>query len=613
MRFNPPCAPDTAIHPLDPARGYHAGAALPSWDLRDLYAGPDDPAINDDFSHLAAAARQFRADLQGQLAVLSAAAIGQAIDRYQTIETGLARLHAYAQLRFSADQTAPGVGSFMQTIAERVTAIGRDLVFFALELTRLDDAALDASLTDPALARWAPFLTDLRSFRPHLLDDDLEKLLHDKDVTGHAAWARLFDEVMARLRIHIGGSELTLTAALDRLSDPDRAMRGIAARAIGAALEREAPVLALILNTIAKDKETNDRWRRYPTPIAARNRANRVEDSVITALTEAVQSAYPTLSHRYYRLKARWLGYPTLAHWDRNAPLPGDHTRPIPWAEATALVQDAYRQFSPEMGAIAEQFFTQPWIDAAPRVGKSAGAFAHPTVPGAHPYIALNYQGRPRDVMTLAHELGHGIHQALAAPHGHLMATTPLTLAETASMFGEKLVFNALLAAESDPQRRFLLRARKVEDMLNTVVRQIAFLQFEQRVHAERAAGELSIARINTIWLDVQRASLGPAFEFSEDFRLFWAYVPHMVHTPFYVYAYAFGDCLVNTLIELYREACTCGRTDHFRGAYLNLLRAGGTRPYRQLLEPLGVDPADPAFWQRGLGLIAAMIDELEG
>ncbi len=606
MRFAPPYAPD-------PVRADQAATTLPVWDLRDLYQGSTDPAIEADLARLAAAAQQFRADLQDQLAAQDAPALADAIDRYQTIETGLARLHAYAQLRFSADQTDPDTGSFMQTITERVTAIGRDLVFFALELTRLDDSALNAHVTDPALARWAPFLTDLRSFRPHLLSDELEQLLHDKDVTGHAAWARLFDEVMARLRIAIGGSELTLTMALDRLSDPDRAMRGIAARAIGAALEREAPVLALILNTIAKDKEINDRWRHYPSPIAARNRANRVDDGVITALTTAVSEAYPTLSHRYYRLKARWLGYPKLAHWDRNAPLPGDQTRPIPWAEATALVQRAYQQFSPEMGAIAGQFFSKPWIDAAPRAGKSAGAFAHPTVPDVHPYIALNYQGRPRDVMTLAHELGHGIHQVLAAPHGHLMAATPLTLAETASMFGEKLVFDALLAAEADPQRRFLLRARKVEDMLNTVVRQIAFLQFEQRVHAERAAGELSVARINEIWLDVQRASLGPAFEFSDDFKLFWAYVPHMVHTPFYVYAYAFGDCLVNTLVQLYREACTCGRTDHFREAYLNLLRAGGTRPYRQLLEPFGVDPADPAFWQRGLGFIAAMIDELEG
>jgi oligoendopeptidase F len=597
----------------NPVHAEQAGMKQPAWDLRDLYQGPDDPAIENDFGRLAAAARQFRADLHGKLAAQDARALARAIDRYQTIESGLARLHAYAQLRFSADQTNPDTGSFMQTIAERVTAIGRDLVFFTLELTRLDDTALDANLTDPALARWAPFLTDLRSFRPHLLNDDLEQLLHDKDVTGHAAWARLFDEVMARLRIAIGGSDLTLTAALDRLSDPDRAMRGIAARAIGAALEREAPVLALILNTIAKDKEINDRWRHYPSPIAARNRANRVDDRVIDALTTAVTDAYPTLSHRYYRLKARWLGYPKLAHWDRNAPLPGDQTQPIPWDKATALVQGAYQQFSPEMGAIATEFFTKPWIDATPRAGKSAGAFAHPTVPDAHPYIALNYQGRPRDVMTLAHELGHGIHQVLAAPRGHLMAATPLTLAETASMFGEKLVFDALLAAESDPQRRFLLRARKVEDMLNTVVRQIAFLQFEQRVHAERAAGELSLERINTIWLDTQRASLGPAFEFSDDFKLFWAYVPHMVHTPFYVYAYAFGDCLVNTLIQLYREACTCGRTDHFKDTYLNLLRAGGTRPYRQLLEPFGVDPADPAFWQRGLGLIAAMIDELEG
>ncbi len=602
-------APDIMTGPA----AHSADAALPMWDLTDLYAGADDPAIDHDFSDLADAALRFKAEFQTVLATLDATALAAAIDRYHRIETGLARLHAFAQLRFSADQTAADAGGFMQTIAERITAIGRDLVFFALELTRIDDAIVDAHLLDPALARWAPFLADLRSFRPYLLPDNLEQLLHDKDVTGHAAWARLFDEVIARLRIPIGGTELTLASALDRLSDPDRAMRGIAARAIGGALEREAPVLALILNMIAKDKETSDRWRHYPSPISARNRANRVDDQVISALIQAVNESYPRLSHRYYRLKARWLGYPKLAHWDRNAPLPGDYTPPIAWSRASELVQQAYAQFSPEMGAIAAQFFTKPWIDAAPRAGKSAGAFAHPTVPELHPYIALNYHGRPRDVMTLAHEIGHGIHQILASRHGHLMATTPLTLAETASLFGESLVFDALLAAETDPQRQFLLRARKVEDMLNTVVRQIAFLQFEQRVHAERATGELPIARINAIWLEVQRASLGPAFEFSNDFQLYWAYVPHLIHTPFYVYAYAFGDCLVNALVQLYHEACSCGRTDHFTKAYLDLLQAGGTVGYRQLLEPFGVDPADPAFWQRGLGRIADMIDALEG
>ncbi|MCF3945564.1 M3 family oligoendopeptidase [Acidiphilium sp. AL] len=598
--------------PPDDLAGGSPGTALPEWNLTDLYAGTEDKAIAADFARLSAEAAAFEAEYRGQVAGLDGAALAAAIARYEAIQHGLGLLHAFAQLLFSADATFAAAGQFFQTITERATAIGTHLLFFALEINRIDDAALDARTADPALARYAPWLRDLRVLRPHQLSDDLEKLLHEKDVTGHGAWARLFDETIAGLRLPVGGEEITLAAALNRLSDPDRAVRETAGRAIGAVLLRHAKLFTLVTNTIAKDKEIEDGWRHYETPASSRNRANMVEDAVVDALVAAVIRAYPRLSHRYYALKARWLGLDRLEHWDRNAPLPGDADRPIRWDAARSLVLGAYAGFSPDMAEIAARFFDRAWIDAPPRPGKSGGAFAHPTVPSVHPYILLNYHGRARDVMTLAHELGHGVHQVLAAEQGYLMAQTPLTLAETASVFGEMLTFRALLDAETDPARRRLMLAQKVEDMLNTVVRQIAFYQFEQRLHARRRESELLPEEIGAIWLGVQRESLGPVFNFSDDYRMFWAYVPHFVHSPFYVYAYAFGDCLVNALYAVYQGAQARGRAGDFAARYLDMLRAGGTRRHGDLLAPFGLDASDPAFWQRGLGVIEGFIDELE-
>ncbi|OYV36431.1 MAG: oligoendopeptidase F [Acidocella sp. 20-61-6] len=452
-------------------------------------------------------------------------------------------------------------------------------------------------------------MRDLRVFRPHQLSDELEKLLHEKEVTGHAAWSRLFDETTAGMRLEVKGEELTLSAALNKLSDPDRAVREAAGKAVGAAMAGREKLFALITNTLAKDKEIIDQWRKYPTPASYRNRANMVEDEVVDALNDAVTSSYGRLAHRYYALKAKWLGLEKLEYWDRNAPLPGDDDRQIGWPEAQARVLDAYGKFSPELAATIRPFFEKDWIDAALRPGKSGGAFAHPTVPSAHPYVLMNYHGRARDVMTLAHELGHGAHQVLAAGQGYLMSGTPLTLAETASVFGEMLTFRALLDAETEPKRRRIMLAQKVEDMLNTVVRQIAFYQFERRIHDERRQGELLPERIGEIWLAVQRESLGPAFHFAEEYRLFWAYVPHFVHSPFYVYAYAFGDCLVNALYAVFTES---GDQAEFAQKYLAMLRAGGTLRHRELLAPFGLDASDPGFWQKGLDVIAGFIDELE-
>ncbi|MDT7952281.1 MAG: M3 family oligoendopeptidase [Acetobacteraceae bacterium] len=580
---------------------------LPEWDLSDLYPGLDSPAIEQDLVAAERSAIAFKERYEGTLSGISGSDLAEALAEYQRIEEMQGRLVSYAQLMFSGDSTDPKLGQFYQSITERVTAISSHLIFFTLELNRLDEAAMEAKLREPALTRWAPWLRDLRVFRPHQLSDEVEKLLHEKEVTGRSAWSRLFDETVAGLRVPVGGEELTVSAALNKLSDRDRSMREAAARAIGETFGNNIRLFSLITNTLAKEKEITDGWRRYPRPASYRNRSNMVEDEVVDALVTAVSDNYARLSHRYYQLKAKWLGLEKLQHWDRNAPLPDDQDRAITWPQAQEQVLSAYRSFSPELARIGQEFFDKPWIDAKLKPGKSGGAFAHPTVPSAHPYLLLNFHGKTRDVMTLAHELGHGVHQVLAGGQGYLMSGTPLTLAETASVFGEMMTFRALLDSETDPAKRRLMLASKVEDMLNTVVRQIAFYQFETRLHMERRGGEILPERIGEIWMEVQVESLGPAFEFTPDYRVYWSYIPHFVHSPFYVYAYAFGDCLVNALYHVFQD----GHPD-FERKYLEMLRAGGTKRHKELLAPFGLDASDPQFWSRGLDVIAGFIDELE-
>jgi oligoendopeptidase F len=580
---------------------------LPVWNLADLYEGTQSPALAADLADATTRANAFAAAYEGQIAALPGATLAAAIAEYQSIEEIFGRVMSYAQLQFSEDGTNPVFGQFYQSMSERITTISAKLLFFTLELNKLEDATLDAKLADPALALWRPWLRDLRVFRPHQLDDGIEKLLHEKEVTGRAAWNRLFDETIAGLRVTIGDETLTVSDALNRLSNPDRATREAAAHAIGKTFADNLRLFALVTNTLAKDKEIMDGWRHYPRPESSRNRANMVEDEVVDALVSAVTASYPRLSHRYYSLKAKWLGLPKLQHWDRNAPLPGDDDAQIDWPAATSQVLCAYRAFSPTLASIGQRFFDNPWIDATLRPGKSGGAFAHPTVPAVHPYLLLNYHGRTRDVMTLAHELGHGVHQILAAEQGYFLSNTPLTLAETASVFGEMLTFRDLLARQTDPAKRRLMLASKVEDMLNTVVRQTAFFRFEQLLHTERRAGELLPERIGELWMQVQTESLGPAFEFAPEYSVFWSYIPHFIHTPFYVYAYAFGDCLVNALYAEYQS----GHPD-FEPKYLAMLRAGGTLRHQDLLAPFGLDASDPQFWTRGLDVIASFIDELE-
>jgi oligoendopeptidase F len=580
---------------------------LPEWNLSDLYPGPDSPALTGDLARLADDAAAFHQRYEGKLADLSGAGLGEAVEAYEGMQELSGRILSYASLVYAGNLADPDIGRFYQTIQERTNTISTSLLFFTLELNRLDEAALETKEADPALARYCPWLRDIRAFRQHQLSDEVEKLLHEKYVAGRAAWTRLFDEKIADLRFPIGGQELTEAEALDLLSDRDPEVRREAAASVGEVLGKNARTFALITNTLAKDKEIEDRWRGFARPISSRNLSNFVEDEVVDALIAAVRDSYPRLSHRYYRLKARWFGVEALPFWDRNAPLPEDDDRLIPWREAEETVLSAYGAFSPEMAAVGRRFFAAPWIDAPVRPGKASGAFAHPTVPGVHPYLLLNYQGRVRDVMTLAHELGHGVHQVLAGPQGYLMADTPLTLAETASVFGEMLTFRALLTGETDPRRRKIMLAGKVEDMLNTVVRQIAFATFEIRVHDERREVELTPDRLAEIWLDVQRESLGPAIRLDGVYRHYWSYIPHFIHTPFYVYAYAFGDCLVNSLYAVYQDA-----HQGFAERYLDMLRAGGTLRHRELLAPFGLDAADPSFWSKGLSVVSGFIDELE-
>ncbi len=581
--------------------------ALPGWDLSDLYPAPDSDALKRDLAQAADAASALHDEFAGRIAALDGAALGDLIARYEAIQETLGRLTSYAYLVYCTAMDDAETAQFFQTVREETTATESQLLFLTLELNRIEDDALADKLAAPALARYAPWVRDVRAFRPFQLSDEVERLLHEKQVAGRAAWMRLFDETMAGLRFPIRGESLSSADALNLLSDKDGAVRKEAAQAIGSVLGENVRTFALITNTLAKDKEIEDQWRGFARPISARNLGNRVEDEVVDALIAAVEAAAPRLAHRYYALKARWMGVDRLDYWDRNAPLPEDDDRTIGWDEATATVLAAYRAFSPALADIGRRFFENDWIDVPVRNGKSPGAFAHPTVPGAHPYLLLNYKGKTRDVMVLAHELGHGVHQVLAGGQGLLMAETPLTLAETASVFGEQLTFRALLDGESDPVRRRVMLAGKVEDMLNTVVRQVAFCAFERRVHEERRAGELTPDRLAEHWLAVQGESLGPALRFHDEYRFYWAYIPHFIHAPFYVYAYAFGECLVNALYAVYRA-----EPAGFEQKYLEMLRAGGSLRHRELLAPFGLDASDPAFWSLGLDVIADFVDELE-
>jgi len=584
---------------------------LPEWNLDDLYSGIDSPEFSNDITECKERAAKFETGFSGKLQELlrnNPRDLAMAIAEYEQIEERMGRVMSYAGLVYAGDTSNPANAKFYGDAQEQMTSAGSHLLFFTLEINRLDDRELaQATKADASLAYYEPWLSDLRKDKPYQLDDNIEQLLHEKSVTGRAAWNRLFDETMSGLRFTIHGEEYPVSTALNFLQDGDRATRKEAALEVSRVLNDNIRTFSLITNTLAKDKEISDRWRGFDDIADSRHFANRVERDVVDALVEAVREAFPQLSHRYYNMKAKWLGLEVMEHWDRNAPLPKSDERVIGWDEARETILNAYSGFAPEMANIARDFFDKNWIDAPARAGKSPGAFAHPTVPSAHPYILMNYLGKPRDVMTLAHELGHGVHQVLASDQGALMAQTPLTLAETASVFGEMLTFRSLLAKCETHEERKAMLAQKVEDMLNTVVRQIAFYMFERKVHEARKNGELTSDDLGDLWISVQGESLGPVFNFSDDYRPYWSYIPHFIHSPFYVYAYAFGDCLVNSLYAVYENAET-----GFQEKYFDLLKAGGTKHHGELLRPFGLDASNPDFWKKGLSMISGLIDELE-
>ena len=601
-------AGNTVFDATDPARAKGDFGTLPEWDLSDLYTAPDSPELTADIARIETQAQAFAAEYQGRLADLTPAQMLQAVEAFEQINILAGRVMSYIGLRYYQNTTDPVRAKQMGDLQARITDLTTPIIFFSLEFNRIPDATYESMFTAAdGPARYKPVFDRMRAMRPHQLSDELEQFLHDTSVVGAAAWNRLFDETTAALTFDVDGETLGLEATLNLLTDHDRARREAAAHALAKVFTANVGLFTRIHNTLAKEMAIEDKWRKMPTPQYGRHLSNHVEPEVVEALRNAVTAAYPRLSHRYYALKAKWLGLDKLQVWDRNAPLPTDAPRVIDWPEARSTVLDAYAGFSPKLAELAEPFFDKGWIDAGVKPGKAPGAFAHPTVSTAHPYILLNYLGKPRDVMTLAHELGHGVHQRLAARQGELLSSTPLTLAETASVFGEMLTFRALLAKTTDPAQKKALLAGKVEDMINTVVRQIAFYDFECRLHAARAEGELTPDDINALWMAVQHESLGPVFEYMPGYETFWTYVPHFVHSPFYVYAYAFGDGLVNALYAAYED----GLPD-FQDKYFDLLKAGGSKHHRELLAPFGLDASDPAFWDKGLSMIESLIDQLE-
>jgi oligoendopeptidase F len=596
-------APATATQ-----KGHNEFGQLPEWDLTDLYPAPDSVELKRDLEWSKSEAMAFEADYKGKLDGLTRAGkLYEAVERSEKLGDVTGRLGSFAYLRYALDTQNPEKTKFLGDINQALTDLATRLLFWELELNAIDDATIEAALAkDAKLARYRHWFAELRKAKPYQLDQKLEELFFEKSVTGAQAWNRLFDETMAALTFEVDGETLPIEGTLHLLSDRDEKKRETAFHALAKTLEANKRLFTHITNVLAKDKEISDRWRGYKDIADSRHMANSVEREVVDALEKAVRDAYPRLSHRYYQMKAKWFGKDKLNAWDRNAPLPTSDDRTFDWETARATVLDAYGRFSPKLREVAEPFFAGGWIDGPVTPGKAMGAFAHPTVPSAHPYLMLNYLGKARDVTTLAHELGHGVHQVLAGPQGSILSNTPLTLAETASVFGEMLTFRAMLDKTTDNKHRFAMLSAKVEDMLNTVVRQIAFYTFERRVHTARKDGELTTDQLNEIWLDVSDESLGPGVRLNEGYGVFWSYIPHFIHSPFYVYAYAFGDCLVNSLYAQYEKA-----SDGFAERYFELLKAGGSRHHSELLKPFGLDASDPNFWSLGLSMIERLIDEL--
>lgn len=582
---------------------------LPAWDLGDLYAGVDDPRIERDLQAYKQAVLDFANKYKGKLASLSASEFAAAIREYERRYTLSGILGEYSYLNMVTQMKNKDAMAFYQNISEKFNEYSKPTIFWSLEINQLPQSKIDEWLKNEEVAAYAPWLQRLRVFKDYELSEPVEEVLHEKDLTSGSGWVRLYEETSSRLKFVVDGKEYNDAEITKLVLDKDPAVRRAAGLEIGRVCKENAHLFSLIYNMRVKDKEVEDTKRGFKSPIASQNMVNRVDDSVVEALANTVRANYGNLSHRFYKLKAKWLGLKKLENWDRNAPLPFSDDTTYSWEESVKIVLDAYSEFSPKLNHLAFDFFQEKsWIDVPPRDGKRSGAFAAPVSSTKHPYLLLNFVGKQNDVLTLAHELGHGCHMRLSAKQGEINDATPLTLAEVASVFGEMVTFQSLLRKTTDDKTKLTLLASKVNDMLNTAVRQIAYHFFETRVHNERKNGEVSEDRLAEIWGEEMRASLGDAINIDEHSQYNWSQVGHFFWQPFYVYAYSFADCLVNSLYQVYQE----GSVADFEDKYLHMLSETGIKKYDELLQPFGLDAKNPDFWNKGLGLISHYIDELE-
>ena len=581
---------------------------LPVWNLKDLYESPKAKNLNNDLNQLRKITKKFEKKYTYKITKLSPSQLLKAIIELENIDIKIDKIMSYAHLLVAEDGNNENNKIFYQQMQEQITNIASSIVFFSLELNEVSNAKLNKIYADKKLEPYKNWIKNIRKFKPYQLDVKTEKLLQEKSITSRSAWVRLFDDTIASLKFPFKGKNLSSAEIFNFLSDKKESNRKKSAEVVSGVLKDNISLFTSITNNLAKDKSINDKWRGLPNPVSSRNLSNVVEDEVVEALTETIKENYPKIAHRYYKIKAKWFKKKSLMYWDRNAPLPFQSQSIYSWKDARQIVSDAYSNFDQRAGNIVNKFFDNSWIHAPVIPGKSPGAFAASTVPSAHPFILVNYQGKARDIATLAHELGHGIHQYLAGKkQTYFNSSTPLTLAETASVFGEMLTFKSLLSITKKENERKGLLANKVEDMLNTVVRQIAFFEFEKRIHDQRKIKELSVNEICKIWIDVQKQSLGPSIKFNDDYKYFWSYIPHFIHSPFYVYAYAFGDCLVNSLFNVYES-----KLPKFEDKYITLLESGGSNTYDKLLKPFGLNPKKKDFWQKGVNVIESLIDQLE-
>jgi oligoendopeptidase F len=580
---------------------------LPTWDLSEIYKGINDPKIKNDLNEIRKLSKAFKVKWKGKINNLNSNEFIECIGHYQNLNEHLYKIGTHSSLMFATNMEDPEISRYNSTISDEVTEIFSSLIFVTLELCKIDDDLINDWMSNANAKTWLPYINILRKRNPYLLDPLVEEMLIEKSATGRSAWVRLFDETSASLRFPFGKEMVSEAEILNYLSDSDSKKRKIAGKSLSETLDKNKRIFGMILNVISRDRYIEDNKRGFKRTMSSRNLDNDVEDSVVDSLVKTVDEAMPQLTHRYYKWKAKQFGKIKIDWWDRNAPLPETVDKTIEWSEAKSIVLESFASFHPKISNTANLFFKNNWIDAPVRQGKASGAFAHPSVPSLHPYVLVNYQGKIRDVMTLAHELGHGVHQILAAKNGLLMAETPLTLAETASVFGEMLVFRKLLDDSSLEQKKQLL-AGKIEDMLNTVVRQIGFHQFEVKFHEARIKSELTPDEISDIWMATQSHAVGPSVNLSNDYRSLWAYIPHFVHTPFYVYAYAFGDSLVNALWYSYQNS----DKEIFSKKYIDMLTAGGTKSHGELLKPFNLSAYDSSFWRKGVSMISGLMDELE-